>query len=127
MTLPDHLFVASSGEMYDTRMPDWSKHPLRKPYSYTFGRIRNSLELRATLRAGPYTWPGGYQMFLLTSDGETLSFEAAMDNYYQLAYPMRHKLNDGWRVVACDINYEDTDMVCCHSGKPIPAAYGDER
>jgi hypothetical protein len=127
--LSDHLFISSSdGCLYDTRKHRWNvEPPLRKPYRFTYQRIRNSLELRATLRNGPYAWPGGYQMYLITSDGETLSFEAAIAEYYQLAYSWRHKLNDGWRVVGCDINYEDTEMVCCHTGKPIRAAYGDER
>jgi hypothetical protein len=125
VALPDHLFVSWDGLLYDTRKPHWSAHPLRL-YSRTFPSIHNSLELRTTLRAGPYAWPGGYQMYLITSDGEAMSFEAARAEYYQLAYAMRHKLNDGWRVVGCEINYEDNDMVCCHTGKKIPAAYGDD-
>lgn len=128
MGLPDHLFVSWDGCLYDTRMPEWSSHPLRQPYQHSFREIDNSLQLRATLRAGPYAWPGGYPMYFVMGDGESMSFEAARAEYRQLARAMRNKdrHNDGWLVVGCDINYEDNDMVCCHTGKKIPAAYGDD-
>lgn len=84
--------------------------------------IASVADFKATLRAGQYAWPGGYQLFLLTGDGETLSFEAARSEYRQIVYSIQRKLNDGWRVVACDVNYEDAEMICAHTGKPIPAS-----
>ena len=34
--------------------------------------------------------------------------------------------NEPARIVACAINYEDGALLCSHSGKPIPSAYGEE-
>lgn len=127
MKLADRLFVSScDGALYDTRVSNWSAHPLRPVYCRTFAKIANTQELRATLRAGPYAWPGGYQMYFIANDGAALSFESVRENYYQCAYSIRNKINDGWRIVACDINYEDNDLTCSHSGARIPAAYSED-
>lgn len=127
MQLPEHLFVSSvDGTLFDTRLPDWSAHPLRADYCRTHREIRSTLQLRATIRAGKYAWPGGYQMFFITYDGEALSFESVRDNYSRCAYSMRHGINDGWRIVGCDINYEDGNLFCAHSGERIHSAYAEE-
>lgn len=99
---------------------------IRECFARTFARPSNGIELRATLRAGPYAWPGGYPMLLVTSDCAALCFSCARKEYRQLAYSMRHKLNDGWRVAACDINYENNDLSCDHCNARIPAAYGND-
>jgi hypothetical protein len=38
---------------------------------------------------------------------------------------VRHKVNDGWRVVACDTNWEDGELYCDHSGERIESAYAE--
>ena len=126
MKLPEHLFVSSDGALHDTRRPDWSRHPLRAGYKWTHGTIETTIQLRATLRAGPYAWPGGYPLFFLTSDGEALSFETVRAEYAQVSRAVRDKSNDGWRVVGCTINYEDAELTCAHSGNRIESAYGEE-
>jgi hypothetical protein len=78
------------------------------------------------LAHGPYAWPGGYPCYFLTSDGETMSFKAAQQEAERIREAIREKSDDGWRVVACDINWEDSDMVCCHTNEKIEAAYGDD-
>lgn len=89
--------------------------------------IRSVADLKATLRAGPYAWPGRYPLYFLASDGAALSFESVRANFRETARAIWDRLpNDGWRVGACEINYEDTDLYCAHSGARIPAAYGDE-
>lgn len=98
---------------------------LRINFRQHHSAIASVADLKATLRAGSYTSLGCYPLYLLTHDGEPLSFEAARAEFRQIAYAIQHKLNDGWRVVACDVNYEDVDLVCAHTGKPIPAAYGE--
>lgn len=45
----------------------------------------------------PFAWPGGYPRYFVTNDG-----------------------------AACDINWENPDLYCDHSGKPIPSAYGED-
>lgn len=125
MKLPEHLFVSSvDGALFDTRAANWSAKPLRADYQRTHSDISNTLQLRATLRAGAYAWPGGYPLYFITSDGEALSFDAVRAEYAQVSRAIRDKSNDGWRVVACEINYEDAELICAHSGNRIESAYG---
>lgn len=85
------------------------------------------------LKNGPYAWPGGYPLFFLLSDGETLGFQAAIDNAEEIRWAIENPdtkwnwngRNSGWRVDAVAINWEDEFMVCCHDGDPIPSAYGE--
>ena len=104
----------------------YTQEVLRENYCLTHREISTVADLKATIRAGQYAWPGGYPMFFITSDGAALSFDAVEQEFSQVAYAVRHKSNDGWRVVGCDINYEDTDLVCVHTGEPIESAYGDD-
>jgi len=121
-----HLFASDSGELFDTRLPDWSHKPLRDNFKRRHRDITSTADLRATLRAGPYAWPGGYPLYFITSDGAALSFEAVRSELRNVLWSMQNRVSDGWRVVACDINYEDGDLRCDHTGKRIPSAYGDE-
>ena len=122
----EHLFVSScDGALHDTRAPDWPRHPLRANYQKTFSRIKTVAEFKATLRNGQYAWPGAYQMYFITSDGAALSFDAAKAEARQIIRAIVDKDFSGWRVVACDINYEDSDLYCDHTGEKIPAAYDD--
>lgn len=83
--------------------------------------INDLRHLAHILNNGPYAWPGGYPLYFVMADGETCSFEAIADNkaevYSSAADPQ-------WRPVAVDINWEDPDLLCAHTGKPIEAAYG---
>lgn len=69
-----------------------------------------------------YAWPGGYTIYLITSDGGILCTKCARQEYRQIAYSVRHKLSDGWRVTAIDCtgNYDcDTPIHCDHCHKPV--------
>ena len=83
----------------------------------------NTQQVKEALRSGKYAWPGGYPMYFITSDGEALSFDAVISNWYQVCYAMRNDLNDGWRVIAIDINYEDPDLYCADTNEKIECAY----
>ena len=87
--------------------------------------IKNTKQLKAALRSGPYAWPGGYPLYFITSDGAALSFQAVRDNFRSVLWSIRHAVNDGWRVVAIEVNWEDIDLYCDHTGEPIPAAYAE--
>jgi hypothetical protein len=82
-------------------------------------------DLKKQLRSGQYAWPGGYQLYFITDDGAALSFEAVRDNLRLVFDSMRKKINDGWRVTGCQVNWEDENLLCSHTGKQIPCAYGD--
>ena len=79
----------------------------------------SSLELRKYIRA-KYTFPGGYELFGVCDDGEVLCCDCMRREYYLVAYSRRHKINDGWRVVAvdCASNY-DSYIACVHCNKTI--------
>lgn len=126
-TLPAYFFISDcDGSLHDTRRPGWSETPLRKCYKRTHCRIKTGAQLRATLRAGAFTWPGGYPLYFVTSDGGALAFDSVRDNLRSVLDSIRTECNDGWRVVACKVNYEDEYLYDDHTGRKIESAYGQD-
>lgn len=124
MKLPSHLFISScDGALHDTRKPNWSATPLRTNYSRHHREINSVADLKATLRASAVTFPGCYPLYFVTSNGCALSFETVLKEFRLVADSIRTESNDGWRVIGCDVNYEDGELYCEHSGKKIEAAY----
>ena len=119
----EHFFTASDGALHDTRVANWASTPLRPNYSRTHQHIKTVADFKATLRNGEFAWPGGYPMYLITNDGGALHFDCARENAYQVMWEMANECNGGWRVIACDINYEDGDCYCDHCGERIESAY----
>ena len=74
----------------------------------------------------PYAWPGGYPRFFLTDDGEALSFDSAKENKDFIVQSITDSVNDGWRVIGCDVNWEDGSLYCADTGKRIESAYSEE-
>lgn len=131
--LPVHLMVSDiDGALHDTRIPDWSSTPLRRRYRGQFdgGEISGAVTFKAALRAGAFTDLGGYPLYFVMSDGEALSYEAARGNARPIFEALENKRKTGfrgdcWLPVAVAVNYEDSDLVCSHTGDKIPSAYGD--
>lgn len=93
---------------------------VRERYSYHCREITTGAQLRATLRAGPYAWPGGYALYFVADDGEALSFAAVRENLEQITRAIRDKHNSGWRVVACQSTEGDEEPTyCAHTGEEI--------
>lgn len=69
-------------------------------------------EIKQAIRT-KFAWPGGYQLFGITSDGGTLCCDCMRQEYHQIAYAVRHGLSDGWRVTAIDssVNLESEEWV----------------
>lgn len=84
-----------------------------------------TLELKNYLRSGKYAWPGGYPMYFVANDGEALSFEAVKENYREILSATKNKENNGWRIVGVDVNWEDENLYCVHTGNKIESAYGE--
>lgn len=125
--MPDHFFVSScDGALHDTRDPNWSRHPLRKDFRRSFLEIKTCAQFKATLRNGAYAWPGGYPLYFICDDGAALCFACGHKEARNILQSIHWKQRDGWRVVATDINYEDTDLYCDHCSKQIESAYGDD-
>ena len=87
--------------------------------------INTVKDLKQALRNGPYTWPGGYPLYFITSDGAALSFKAVRENLRCVIWSIKNKVNDGWRVQAMAINYEDNELYCDHTGEKIESAYSE--
>jgi hypothetical protein len=85
--------------------------------------IATKSDFRQALEHGPYAWPGGYPLYFITSDGGALSFAAAEQCQGEIESSIRHGLDDGWRVIATDINWDDADLICEHTGSHIACAY----
>lgn len=83
-------------------------------------------KLMRDLRSGKYTSIGSYPTFFMTSDGEALSHEAVLANLWQVARSTRDRLRDGWDIIGFDINWEDDELICSHTGKRIECAYPKE-
>jgi len=84
----------------------------------------NISRYRAAIRH-PYAWPGGYPRYFICSDGEALCFDCAKQNRRLILESLRDKSDDGWRVIAVDINWEDETLNCAHCYESIESAYGD--
>jgi hypothetical protein len=99
---------------------------VRKVYAACGGLIDTGAQLRACLRHGPYTFPGCYPLYFITSDGGALSFDSVRANLAEVISAIRSKdKTGGWQVGACEVNYEDADLVCDHSGERIESAYAE--
>lgn len=88
--------------------------------------IKTTKDLKTALRNGRFAWPGGYPLYFITSDGAALSFDAVLSEYRQVINSIRHRMNDGWRIVACEINWEDSCLYCDHTGLRIESAYCED-
>jgi hypothetical protein len=86
-------------------------------------KIKNKTDLAEALKNGPYAWPGGYPLFFITDDGAALSFDTVKAEIENVQHSIETESNDGWRVVAVDVNWEDSNLLCDHSGQRIESAY----
>ena len=73
-----------------------------------------------------YAWPGAYPMHLVMDDGECLCMACARAEWRQVCHSTMHKISDGWRAIAVEINWENAGLCCAHCGDPIESAYGGE-
>lgn len=96
----------------------------RENFMRHFCRINTVSQFKATLRAGKHTRLGGYPLYLICDDGASLCFDCARKEAHQIMRSIKDNEHDGWRVIACDVNYEDCDISCAHCDAPIPCAYG---
>lgn len=84
-------------------------------------------EVKSAIR-NKYAWPGGYPLFIILADGEALSCDAARENWRQIisATISGNVLPyDSWRAAGVEINWENTNLFCVHSGARIESAYGE--
>lgn len=92
----------------------------------TPGELNTLAKVKATLRAGPYAWPGGYPLYFVTRDGAALSFAAVRQQWRQIVADYLDGYDSGWTLSQCVVNWEDGALRCDHTGDPIESAYGEE-
>ena len=110
-------FYTFEGSLY--RDGDYST-PFRENYDRHFRQISTVSQLKSTLRAGKYTFPGGYAVYFITSDGAVLSHDSVRSEFRNVADSIRSKANDGWRVIGIGCTCDDDEIPNCdHSGSPV--------
>lgn len=82
-------------------------------------------QLKPLLRQ-KYVWPGGYEIFLITDDGESLCVDCVKKNFREVVWSMKNKVNDGWRILAYQVEAvspecctDELISYCAHCYKPI--------
>lgn len=81
-------------------------------------------EVKRAIRE-PYAWPGGYPKYILMTDGEALSIAAARENWHEICRATLQPYQDGWQAAGVDINWENVNLTCAHTGEFIESAYGE--
>lgn len=97
---------------------------LRPVFNRGFSRIKNTQQLKSTLRAGQYTFPGCYPLYFITNDGCALSFEGVRKNLRECLSEIRNR--DSARIIACEVNYENASLYCELTGERIESAYAED-
>lgn len=91
-------------------------------------KISNKHQFLVILAEGPWAWPGGYPLFFVTSDGEALSFRSAEQEREAICEAIAESDKGScWDVIGVEINYEDPELYCCHSGERIKSAYAETK
>lgn len=91
-------------------------------------KISNKHQFEAVLAEGPWAWPGGYPLFFVTSSGEALSFACAEREREAIEEALTAgDISDSWFVIGVEINYEDPQLYCFHSGERIESAYAETK
>ncbi len=67
-----------------------------------------------------FAWPGGYEIFFITSDGAVLCAKCARENWRQVCWAVRHNDNSGWKIEGYDLDCNLNEAVMCdHCAKSI--------
>ena len=78
-------------------------------------------DLKNALRAGAVSWPGGYQQFFLTADGQAASFRGVLLNLRHELRAIKDQADD--RIIGTATNWEQENLYCCWTAERIPASY----
>lgn len=81
-----------------------------------------ALRLAYQLAREPFAWPGAYPLFALTSDGAALCPTCCESEREAIATTTGQ---DGWNVVALEVNWEDAELFCDHCNSKIESAYNN--
>ena len=85
----------------------------------------NTQTLKNFIRSGGFAWPGGYPCALLMADGECIDAQSARENFRLILDSLKNQTYRDWTPVDVFLHWEGDPIVCAHSGRVIPAAYGE--
>ena len=85
----------------------------------------NSSDVKQFIRSNGYAWPGGYPCAMLMADGECIDAQSARENFRLILDSLKHDTTRDWKPVDVFVHWEGDDIVCAHSGRLIPSAYGE--
>ena len=88
--------------------------------------INSISDFRKAMRHGRYVWPGGYPVYFITDDGAAISFEGAKKARRDILESIRDRDSRGYRVIAMDVNWEDSTLICDITNERIESAYGED-
>jgi len=112
-TLPTHLHEFEGNLWRDSVI-------IRRNYARHHREVKTGQDLRACLRAGPYCFPGGYEILFLCSDGACLCSKCVREELPNVTDSIRNNLSDGWRVVAVYTMAEcDESQICAHCNREV--------
>ena len=67
-----------------------------------------------------YAWPGGYALFLVTTDGGLLCSQCVRDEWRNIVQASLWKSCNGWQPAGLDHTGNSDETECCdHCGKNI--------
>jgi len=80
--------------------------------------------------AQKYAWPGGYPLYAVMADGESLCPDCLNENLKLIVqathdYTKGH-FRDDWAIQGAEINWEDPLNYCCNCNSRIPSAYAED-
>ena len=111
-------FYTFEGDCYKIEDKPFGNVPVRRGVAKHYREIDSINKLKACLRAGEYTFPGGYRLFFITGDGACLSFSAVLDNLQSIYYSMMNDMNDGWNIIGLSSVQDcDDEVYCDHSNE----------
>jgi hypothetical protein len=77
-----------------------------------------------------YAWPGGYPLYAIAADGEAICHICCKSNAKRIISNTRGTqsmcADTEWRIVAVDINYEDSQLYCANCDTRIESAYSED-
>ena len=73
-----------------------------------------------------YAFPGGYPLFLVTTDGGVLCPDCVKSEIRLIVDACRRDDPNGWQAHCGDINWEDPNLYCDNCNNRIESAYAEE-
>lgn len=73
-----------------------------------------------------FAWPGGYPIYYLAADSETLCPKCVNRDIRRVVAACLDGSDNDWLIVGRDVNWEDAALFCAHCNNRIPSAYAED-